>query len=210
MKAIHALCNILLALVLLCTGAGLGYAAFRGGDTWGYFLEGAESYRLLVAGAGWAVVLLTLIWMLSALPRKRGGRFLSFTNPDGEVQISLDAIREFLTPLQSEFPGVIKVHPEVRSHRGELLVTMGCDIRAGNAIPQLSQQLQERVRDRIVNGVGLSSIRSIRVVVRQITEGKRFASSARKEPKRPLETPVPSSSAPGERSGQSEESNDTP
>ncbi len=183
MKAANRFLGLLLLLWALAAGGGIAQAAFRGGEIWSVWLEIAETHRLIVAAAALATVLVTLLWILTALPRGSKGRFLAFDNPGGEVHVSLDAVRDYLLRTRDDFPGVIKLTPVVRNKRGELDISIGCDIRAGNDIPDLAQQVQERVRERIVNGVGLTSIHAIRVIIRHITESSRFSAATRQEPK---------------------------
>ena len=182
MKTAHRFLGLLLLLWAFAVGGGIAQAAFRGGEVWSVWLEIAETNRLIVAAAAVATVLVALLWIFTALPQRSKGRFLAFDNPGGEVHVSLDAVRDYLLRTRDDFPGVIKLTPVVRNKRGELDISIGCDIRAGNDIPDLAQQVQERVRERIVNGVGLTSIRAIRVIIRHITESNRFSATTRKEP----------------------------
>jgi hypothetical protein len=201
MKALHLFTGILLMLVVMAAGAGLAVVALRGGTSWSNGLALVEEYRLVVAAVGVAGVLIGAIWALSMLPRGRGGRYLAFENPGGEVRVSLDAVRDFLAGMGAEFEGMVKFAPEVRSVGGELDITAVCEVGAGCALPVWSQEVQERVRERIVSGIGIASIRAVRVVVRQIVDGGRKGRGTRVTPEPPAEAaaeaPGADDSAPG-------------
>ena len=190
MKALHLLASILLVMVVMAGGAGLAVVALRGGTSWSNALALVEEYRPVVAAAGMAGVLIGAIWALSLLPRGRGGRYLAFENPGGEVRVSLDAVRDFLAGMGSEFDGMVTFAPEVRSVGGELDITAVCEVRAGCAIPAWSQEVQERVRERITSGIGIASIRPVRVVVRQIVDGGRKGRGTRVIPEPPAEAAI--------------------
>jgi len=177
MKFVHSLFKSLLVVVVLALG---GYATWLGYGAVTKFPVQLRHWArlgalwkdrwspLLVGSAGLVLVLLVLVWLLSALPRRIRRRYVSFGNAEGEVSVSLEAIRDYLARLAHEFPAVVAMRPDVQARYGLLKVNMDCRVRSGVAIPPLSRDIQARVRQTIRTDLGLSEVPQVRVTVREI------------------------------------------
>ena len=101
----------------------------------------------------------------SASPRKR---FISFESDNGEVSISINAVRDFIRKLGDEFSSVINMNPQIRYEKKLICIDLNVKVQTGSRIPELSRMLQDRVRESIRDGLGITEVREIKVKVQEI------------------------------------------
>ena len=123
---------------------------------------------LQVVCYGIAVFSFLAIYALTAIPNRRRRRLLSFDNEGGTVSISTDAICDYIGKLSTEFPSVVKLNPEVIAARNSIDLIVGVRIKAGPHIHEVCELLQQRVRESVTNGLGISQIRRVEVSVSDI------------------------------------------
>ncbi len=179
MKLVRGVITVLVWLILVALGGYVGWIGFTGAVAWDGVDFAVREHTLAMA-AGVFLLLLAILWPLSLLAPTVRVRYLSFDNPGGEVRISLDAIRDFLSRLASEFPSVVSLRPSVCVRNAALVIDMDCRIRAGTSIPVFSRQMQERVRQSIQSNLGISEVQVVKVTVREIA----------KSPAQPVAEPV--------------------
>lgn len=166
MRAIRLVLGGAAWAVTLATGVCVVVAAWSGSDPWGVAAWMTDRGELAMP-VGILTVGLAVLWPLSLIARTTSERHLSFRNPDGEVRIRLDAIRDFLGRLASEFPGVESLRSVVRLKSGGLAIDLQCRVQIGRAVADLSRSLQERARSCIQSDLGIAEIRSIDVTIRE-------------------------------------------
>jgi hypothetical protein len=164
---LHTLSRVLLLLVCLATGIFL-MAASLSADAWQLALALLQESRWMAGWVGLGVVSLGVLFMFSGVKRRRRTRFLSFDNDGGTVSISADAIAEYVGKLADEFPSVIRMTTDVVPHRGALDLRIRVRARSGCQVSEMCQLMQQRVRDCVVAGLGITQIRRIEVSVGEI------------------------------------------
>lgn len=118
-----------------------------------------------------AIVLICsgILIMLTGRKKKNKERILSFKNDDGVIQISTVAISDYISKLTSEFPSVIKMQPEVVPHGNMIDIVVTLRVKAGPQIHEICEVMQRRVRETMVNGLGISDVRRVIVHVKEIS-----------------------------------------
>lgn len=165
MKILHGLIKSVLSVGLLIFGLLLlanvvalhtPVGDFLVNDKFGQFLVGISS------------VFLVLLYWLTGIPVKED-RFLTFENEGGAISISVVAINDFLSKLADEFAGVIRLRADVAaSHDGRVEVRLDVSVKAGTKVQQLSQVLQQRVRESMRDNLGIAEIHAVKVNVSAI------------------------------------------
>lgn len=122
--------------------------------------------RLVLIGC--ALLLLLLLYAVTGMWSRRRVRFFSFETEGGMVSISLDAMREFLRRIGDEFAAVRRLQPRLRAHRGAIDIDLDARIRSGVPVPELCRLIQERVRQKMHDSLGLAGVRNVRVNVIEI------------------------------------------
>lgn len=162
MKILHVIIGVVLSLVILAVSwflIGSCWQAHPVGD----FLLGTFWGKWMLGGV--LVCLLVLFW-LTAMPVGATEHFLSFEMEGGAVSISVRAINDFLSKLGQEFSGVQDLRAHIAALRdGALEVRLEIHVKAGVKIQQVSQALQQRVRESLRDGLGITDVAAVKVSV---------------------------------------------
>lgn len=169
MKFLHGLMKFVISASLL--GLGIFFLAdvFGVPNRIGYFLF-ADAIGKFVAGA--ALILMVILYWLTAVSGSAKEQFLSFENEGGSVNIRVKAVNEFLKRLADEFADILNLRADISASRdGRIEVQLDIDVKSGTKIQQLSQVLQQRVRESMREGLGIAEVTSIKVNVNEIIQG---------------------------------------
>jgi len=167
-KLLHGLTGLVILLLPLVWGGLIIYGngfntSLR--DSIFNFIQGSP---LAGIGIGLILVLIGLIYLGtfgSARPRLRN---ISFDSEGGAVSISVNAVSDFIRKLGDEFGAVISLEPRIRSEKDLISIDLDVKIQTGTRIPELSQLLQDRVRESVRDGLGIVEVREIKVHIREI------------------------------------------
>ena len=169
MKLLNRLITLIVFMVLL----GLGLAALGAAFSNPWWQAVTEFFggsgRLYVGCGGGAAVCLAVLMALTGVRKKRKERILSFTNEGGTVSISTSAIADYVAKLADEFPSVVRMQPRVEPRRNMIDIIIDLRVRAGPQIHEVCEVLQRRVRETMVNGLGISEVRRVAVNVKEIS-----------------------------------------
>lgn len=178
MKILHFIFGLVLFLLMAAVGVGMIHASTQL-EWWQKalaFLSGLTPWW--IAGGGAALVLLVFLYLLSGLTPPRREQFITFETEGGSVSISVRAIRDYLSRLDSEFAAIIEMETELQSARGQLGVTLDISVRAGTQIPELCRLLQDRVKETIKQNLGDCDLRGVQINVREIVSDNTGAAEA--------------------------------
>ena len=165
MNILHGLIKCVLSVGLLIFGILLlaNVVAFH--TPLGDFLINDKLGQFLV---GISAVFLVFLYWLTAIPVK-AERFLTFKNEGGTISISVKAINDFIAKLADEFAGIIRLRADVAASRdGRVEVRLDVNVKAGTKVQQLSQVLQQRVRESLRENLGIEEIHAVKVNVSSI------------------------------------------
>lgn len=167
-KFIHSLTGLLLLLFPFVWGGFLIYANLLNTGLRDRLFSFVQGMPLSGAAVGVALVLILLVYLASFGPPKRRARFIAFESENGTVSISVDAVTEFIRKLGDEFGAIVTMEPKIRSEKNLISIDLDVKIQTGSRIPELSQMLQDRVRESIRDGLGIVEVREIKVKVKEI------------------------------------------
>ncbi len=170
MKIVHGLIGFAMSLAILALGWVL-VANVTGlpNSCWHIFRPVLENSLAWQLALGVSLITLSILFWLSALPIGRHEQFLSFAGDGGTISIGVNAINTFLLKLKSEFAGIVKLHADVSaSRRGAIEVRLDMTVKTGTQIQQLSQALQQRVRDSMRESLGIADIADVKINVTDI------------------------------------------
>ena len=183
MRILHGLIGFVLSLAMLALGWTLVANVFGIQNAYWQMVE-----DVLLASRIWQFVLgvslLTLValFWLSALPIGKREHFLSFDSEGGMISISVNAVNTFLAKLKTEFAGIVELRSDVSASRnGAIEVRLDMKVKAGTNIQQLSQALQQRVRDSMRENLGIEYVAGVKVSVLDIVTTDDVAQPPRSE-----------------------------
>jgi len=167
MKILHRFVAILLFVLLV---AGLLWLVWTScsSRSWEELSSGFAANRLRIGCSAVAMLCLVAMYALSAIPRGRRERYLSFDSEGGTVSISSAAICDYVAKLTQEFPSVVKLSPSVVPKKNMIDVTVDLRVKAGPSIHEVCELMQQRVRECLTNGLGISQIGQVVVSVKDI------------------------------------------
>ncbi len=164
MKILHSIISMLFWVTLLVLGILL-ITSFWGVQSFvTEFLANNHATDRMIIGA--MLILLVLIYALSVGPSHKAERFVSYDNDGGMVNISVKAANHFLSNLANEFAGVVSLRASVAPK--EKAIRLHMNVKAGVKIQELSQAIQQRVREAMSDTLGIPDVRSVQVFIREI------------------------------------------
>jgi uncharacterized alkaline shock family protein YloU len=84
------------------------------------------------------------------------------------VGISTKAICDFIERIGKEFSAVKSIEAKLLQQKDALDVALSVKVVSGNKIPELTRDLQQRVREGARESLGLDEIRNITIKVQEI------------------------------------------
>jgi len=165
-RFLHVLAGVTIWVFFVGVGGALTYANLPFGGAIGVLEPSAN--RWMGAGAGALMVLVSLLHLITFSPRRKKMKTISFDSEGGVVSISVSAVCDFIRKLGDEFESVKNIEPKLRSEKEMVSIDLNLKVRTGTRIPELSAQLQARVRESIREGLGIVDVREIKVNISEI------------------------------------------
>ena len=168
MKFMHGLMKLVISVSLLGLGVFFLADVFGIPNRIGYFLF-ADAIGKFVVGT--VLILMVILYWLTAMSGSAKEQFLSFETEGGSVNIRVKAVNDFLKRLADEFADILNLRADISASRdGRIEVQLDIDVKSGTKIQQLSQVLQQRVRESMRDGLGIAEVTSIKVNVNEIIQ----------------------------------------
>ena len=167
MKVLRRVIRLLVLMTLLASGISLLVAAVSP-QWWADIQMMGRSGREICGWMGAGLLVMAILFALSELRTRRRERLLSFANEGGTVSISTEAMSDYITKLITEFPAVVRMRPVVKPTRNGVDILVDVRVKAGSQVHEVCELLQQRVREQVVDGLGISEVRRVEVNVRDI------------------------------------------
>lgn len=117
---------------------------------------------------GLVLILSVFLRWFGGMGRKKKDKFIDFQAEDGSVGISTKAIQDFIERVGKEFTAVKQIESKLIHDKGALNIAISVKVLSGNKIPELSQVLQQRIRESVRESLGLEEIGNITIKVSEI------------------------------------------
>ena len=165
-RFLHLLAGISIWVFFVGVGGALVYANLPFGKAVGVLEPSGNSWMGL--GTGALMVLISLLHLVTFAPRRKKMKTISFDSEGGTVSISVNAVCDFVRKLGDEFESVKNIDPKLRSEKDMVCIDLNLKVRTGTRIPELSAQLQNRVRESVRDGLGIVDVHEIKVNITEI------------------------------------------
>lgn len=166
MRFWHSVVSVMLVTLILLLGM-LGISSYFA-EVWEFIGAKVSLVRLALPLCGALVWCFAILYVVTGRKRKRNQKYLSLANDGGTVSISTDAIAEYVAKLVVEFPSIVQMKPKIIPARNSINVLIQVKAKAGSQISEACQLLQERVRESLSSGLGISQVGSVEVSVEEI------------------------------------------
>jgi hypothetical protein len=168
MKVLHLIAGIVLLLAILAGSLFILSTAFKDTATWPAWMASLAQVRLVLILVAVSMLFLGVIYVLTGFEAPERVQYLAYDIEGGAVSISLRAIQDLIARLGDEFAAVVSLQPVIRAVNGAVDVQLDVKVKAGAKIPELCKMLQERTRESILQNVGVSDVKEIRVRIQEI------------------------------------------
>lgn len=122
---------------------------------------------ILAAVVGF-IMLLSLLWAKLIYARRRKERTIAFDNPAGPVTVSLSAMEDLIRRIAVRVPEIKEVRPTITAIKKGLDIEIRLILRTDVSIPEMTARLQEMIRSKVQDVIGLEGKINIRIHVIKI------------------------------------------
>ncbi len=125
--------------------------------------------RLIAGLAGILLILLTISFAQVLTGKMQKERTIAFNNPSGQVTIALSAVEDLIKRLTTEIPEIKESRSDVIASKKGLEVELRIILRSETNIPDLTNSLQEMVKSKLQETLGLEETITVKVHVAKIS-----------------------------------------
>lgn len=124
--------------------------------------------RIIIALIGLLLILVSIAFAQLILGRIQKERTIAFNNPSGQVTVSLSAVEDLVKRLTSHLTEIKETRPDVIATKKGIQIDLRVVLRSEANIPDLTLKLQELVKSRIQDILGVEETVNIHVHVAKI------------------------------------------
>ena len=121
--------------------------------------------RLVVAGIAISIICVSIALENIIYGSRRRERTIAFDNPSGPVTVSLSALEDLIKRLTTLVPEIKEIRPTVLAIRKGLDIDIKLILRSEANIPELTARLQDLVKRKIEDAIGMEGKLNIHVHV---------------------------------------------
>ena len=146
--------------------------------------------RLIIGLVGILLIVISVSFAQVILGKMQQERTIAFANPQGQVTISLAAVEDLIKRLTRGMPEIKEIRPDVIATKKGIRVDMRLILASEVNIPELTSRLQETVKSKVQDTLGIEEQIIVRIHVAKIisTEDK---DKKKKESDREEQHPIP-------------------
>lgn len=140
-----------------------------------------ENIRLSLGITGLLLIFISVLVIQLVMGKLQREKTIAFENPDGQVTISLNAIEDFIKRALKQMPEVKELRPSVRASKKGIMIINRVTLYSDINIPEVTEKLQNIVKTRVQDMLGVDEPVSIRVDVVKITHKEEAVKDAKKD-----------------------------
>jgi uncharacterized alkaline shock family protein YloU len=148
-------------------------------------LYAAVNSRLILGITGILLIFISIMVVQLTFGKIQREKTIAFENPDGQVTISLSAIEDFIKRSLRQLPEVKELKPNVRAGKKGILIVNKVTLFSDVNIPETTEKIQNIVKSRVQDMLGVEEPISIRVHVVKIVHKEEAPKSTHKDEKPP-------------------------
>jgi len=134
-----------------------------------------EHLSLILGGIVSVIMFLSVLWANLIYARRQKERTIAFDNPSGPVSVSLNAMEDLVRRIGARVPEIKELRPTIAATKRGLDVEIRLILRTDVNIPDMTAKLQEMIRSKIQDVIGLEGKINIRIhVVKIVMEDARY------------------------------------
>lgn len=120
----------------------------------------------IITGAGLLFINYIFARLVSGSQQRE--KTIAFDNPSGRVSVSLPAMEDLIKRIMSRVPEVKEVKPAISASKKGLEVNVRMVLRADVNIPEMTSKLQDVIKTKIQDTIGLEETIVVKIHVSKI------------------------------------------
>ncbi|MFA5143142.1 MAG: alkaline shock response membrane anchor protein AmaP [Candidatus Omnitrophota bacterium] len=146
-------------------------------------LYAMTNIRLILGLTGLVLIFISIMVVQLTVGKIRREKTIAFENPDGQVTIALSAIEDFIRRALRQLPEVKELKPNVRAGKKGIIIINKVTLFSDVNIPETTEKIQNIVKSRVQDMLGVEEPISIRVHVVKIVHKEEPPKGQNKEEK---------------------------
>lgn len=139
--------------------------------------------RIIIGLAGLLLILISFSFFQLILGRMQKEKTIAFNNPSGQVTVSLSAVEDFVKRLTSQISEIKESRPNVIVDKKGIQIMLNIILREAMNIPEITLKLQELIRGKVQEILGveediLIKIHVVKIVTPEEKEKKKITDKA--------------------------------
>jgi len=148
--------------------------------------------RIVTGLAGLLLILISFSFFQLILGKIQREKTIAFSNPSGQVSVSLSAVEDFVRRLTSQISEIKESRPNVIVDKKGIEIMLSVILREAINIPEVTLKLQELIKDKVQEILGVEETISVRIHVIKIVateekEKKKIVERKEEEPAIPFQ-----------------------
>lgn len=148
-------------------------------------LYSTTNIRLIIGITGILLIFISIIVVQIMMGTIKREKTIAFENPDGQVTISLTAIEDFIKRAVRQLPEVKELRPNVKASKKGIAIINRVVLFSDINIPETTEKIQNIVKSRVQDMLGVEEPINIRVHVVKIVHKEDQSKGLRKDEKPP-------------------------
>lgn len=141
--------------------------------------------RLILGITGILFIFISIMVVQITMGKIQRERTIAFENPDGQVTISLTAIEDFIKRALKQLPEVKELRPSVRASKKGITIINRVTLFSDIHIPETTEKIQNIVKTRVQDMLGVEEPINIRVHVVKIVHKEEHVKESKKQENAP-------------------------
>lgn len=152
-----------------------------------------ETLRIIFGVSAVVLLLLNYVFYQAFTVSGQRGGAIAFDNPSGRVNVSLLAIEDLIKRVTIKTPEVREIKSKISMSKKGLQIKITLVLKAEGSIPEVTSRVQELVKKRVQEAIGLDEPIDVNIYVGKILpdEGKERRPVKKEEDSKEPEQNVP-------------------
>jgi len=147
----------------------------------GYLYSGFQT-RFVLGSIGVLLILISISFAQLILGKIQRERTIAFSNPSGEITISLSAVEDLIVRLMRSLSEIKDAKPSVIATKKGIEIDLRISLKSELNIPEFTAQLQEMLKVKVGEILGIEEPIIIRIHVAKIASPQEKVEEKKVEP----------------------------
>jgi len=147
----------------------------------GYLYSGFQA-RFVLGSIGVLLILISISFAQLILGKIQRERTIAFSNPSGEITISLSAVEDLIVRLMRSLSEIKDAKPSVIATKKGIEIDLRISLKSELNIPEFTAQLQEMLKVKVGEILGIEEPIIIRIHVAKIASPQEKVEEKKVEP----------------------------